>query len=180
MAGRLQRVILRCTAKLRAVVGRLDPDTEALPADANDWYANLLWIERRKCLLATHAGTLFSAFAPDVRAGQLRPLGPFLVPRIGEQLAAEGMGPAVLGVAEDPRAARIAKTADRSVLGAMNDLAVLCEHAVAGAGGLAGLDLPALHRRMQRNLCSARGYVPAVELAADRARPTFTRAVPET
>jgi uncharacterized protein DUF6933 len=31
------------------------------PADDDDWYANLLWLDRRKCLLITHAGTLFLA-----------------------------------------------------------------------------------------------------------------------
>lgn len=52
----------------------------------------------------------------------------------------------------------------------LNDLAVLCEHSVAAAGGLARLDLAGLHRRLQRNLCSARDYVPAIELATARAR----------
>lgn len=150
-------------------MGPPDPHTASLPAEADDWYANLLWIERRKCLLVTHAGTLFSVFAPDVRAGQLRPLGPFVLPRIADQLAAEGLAPGVLGVADD-LPVRIAKTADRSVLGAMNDLVLLCAHAVAGAGGLARLDLAELHRRVQRNLCSARDYVPAIELVAERAR----------
>lgn len=75
-------MILRCTAKLQAVVGRPDPRAGSMPASAGDWYANLLWIDRRKCLLVTHAGTLFSVFAPDVRVGELRPIGSFVVPRI--------------------------------------------------------------------------------------------------
>src|SRR5262245_46545241 len=49
---------------------------DAAPAD-DDWYANVLWLERRKCLLLTHAGTLFSIFVADVRAPELRPLGPY-------------------------------------------------------------------------------------------------------
>lgn len=40
-------------------------------------------IERRKGLLVTHVGTVFSIFAPDVRAAQLRPL----LERIVAQLA---------------------------------------------------------------------------------------------
>ena len=45
----------------------------ARPApDAGDWYANLLWFDRRKCLLLTHAATLFSIFGAGVRAGDLR------------------------------------------------------------------------------------------------------------
>ena len=26
-----------------------------VPAEDDDWYANLLWLDRRKCLLLTHA-----------------------------------------------------------------------------------------------------------------------------
>lgn len=156
-------MILRCTAKLQAVIGRAVPDAAALPASAGDWYANLLWIDGRKCLLATHAGTLFSVVVPDVRVAQLRPIGAFLVPRIVEQLAAEGLPAEIVGVT-DSCGVRIAKTADRSVLGCMNDLALHCEYAVADAGGLAQVDLGALHHRLQRNITSARDYVPAIEL----------------
>jgi len=61
------------------------------------FYANLLIIERRKCLLVIHAATLFSVFCPDVRAAQLRQFGPFLVPRIIAQLEAEGLSERALG-----------------------------------------------------------------------------------
>ena len=160
-------LVLRCTAKLQKLVGRPELPTAPPPASDDDWYANLLWIDGRKCLLVTHAGTLFSIFAPDVRAGDLRPLGTFVVPRIHDQLAAEGLSPDALGVI-DPSDARIAKTADRGVLGCMNDLALTCNYAVADAGGLAQLDLVGLHRRLQRNITSARRYVHSVDLVAER------------
>ncbi len=32
-----------------------------------DWYLNLLWFDRRKCLLLAHVGTLFPVFVADVR-----------------------------------------------------------------------------------------------------------------
>ena len=54
-------------------------------------------IERRKCLLITHAATLFSVFAPDVRAAQLRPVGSYVVERIVSQLSAEGLDEHALG-----------------------------------------------------------------------------------
>src|SRR3972149_2635576 len=44
------------------------------PAD-DEWYLNLLWIERGKCLLLTHAGTLFRVFVADVRKADLLPIG---------------------------------------------------------------------------------------------------------
>ncbi len=43
--------------------------------DVKDWYANLLWFDRRKCLLLTHVGTLFTIFEVDVSASDLRSTG---------------------------------------------------------------------------------------------------------
>jgi hypothetical protein len=40
--------------------------------DAEDWYANLLWFDHRKCLLMTHSATLFTIFEPNVSASGLR------------------------------------------------------------------------------------------------------------
>ena len=83
-------MIVRCTAKLRALLGRQAQHQADPGCSERDWYANLLVIERRKCLLVTHAGTLFSVFVPDVRVAQLRPLGPFVVARIADPAARRG------------------------------------------------------------------------------------------
>jgi hypothetical protein len=40
-----------------------------------DWYANLLWLSGRKCLLLTHAATLLTVLEADVRAADLRDPG---------------------------------------------------------------------------------------------------------
>lgn len=152
-------MILRCTAKLQAIVGRPDQSTSSLSPSTHDWYANLLWIEGRKCLLLTHAGTLFSVFAPDVRTAQLRPFGTFVVRQIESQLDAEGLPVDALGPL-DSADVTIAKTADRSVLGCMNDLAFTCGVIVEADGGLARLDLPALHHHLQRHISLARDDVP--------------------
>jgi hypothetical protein len=51
----------------------------------------------------------------------------------------------------------------------MTDMALLCQHAIAGPGGLARTDLAALNRSLRRNINSARDYHPPIELAAARA-----------
>ena len=89
----IARMLLRCTGRLLATIGgkaRPTLNTTALPS-GSDFYANLIWIERRKCLLVTHAGTLFSIFIPDVRTGDLRPIGRFVVPKIQHALNSEGL-----------------------------------------------------------------------------------------
>lgn len=49
--------------------------TESPPSD-DDWYLNLLWLDRRKCLLLAHAGTLFSVFVAGVRKADRGEGGP--------------------------------------------------------------------------------------------------------
>jgi len=50
----------------------------------------------------------------------------------------------------------------------MNDMAFLCEHVIAEAEGLAGTDLHELNRSLRRNINSASGYSPPIELTAKR------------
>ena len=126
----------------------------------------MFWVQRRKCLLVTLAGTLFSVFASAVQAADLRPLSAFVAPLITHQLLAEGYPAAALGPL-DPAQATIAPTADRQVLGCMNDVALVCQRATADSGSVSRLDLQALHQRLQRNITSARNYVPPVDLLAD-------------
>jgi hypothetical protein len=158
-------VILRCTKKLLAVLGASRAAEPGPAADAGDWYASLLWFDRRKCLLLTHAATLFSIFEADVRAVDLRATHRLVTGLVARELRREGLPPATFG---DLRSQEliVAKTADRSVLGCMNDMAFRCEAAITDAGGLAHIDLGELNHALHRNINSSRGYRPPVELAA--------------
>src|SRR5260370_33349480 len=83
-------VILRCTRKLLAVIG--SPVAEPAPApDPEDWYANLLWSDRRKCLLLTHSATLFTIFETDVTASGLRATGQLITGPIRRELRRAGL-----------------------------------------------------------------------------------------
>lgn len=139
---------------------------DPVPSD-DDWYLNLLWLERRKCLLFTHAGTLFSAFVPDVRAAYLRPIGPYAAAVIESELRSEGLPPEALGFL-DPAEVQLAKTASRSVLGFMNDIAVHCRYQIAAGGGLSACDVALLNHRLRRTLHNRDGYVRPLELVAER------------
>src|SRR5436309_12704185 len=88
------------------------------PSD-DEWYLNLLWIDRQKCLLLTHAGTLFSVFRAAVRAADLRPIGNYLVAAVETELRAENLPTGMFSDLE-AEGVRLAKTASRSTLGFMN------------------------------------------------------------
>jgi hypothetical protein len=160
-------VILRCTKKLLAIISPALA-AEPVPApDAEDWYANLLWFDRRKCLLLTHSATLFSIFEADVRASDLRATRDLVTRLIERELRRENLPSSTFG---DLRQEEIilARTADRSVLGCMNDMAFLCQEAITRSGGLRRTDLAALNQSLRRNINSARGYQRPIELTAER------------
>src|SRR5579862_5787281 len=137
--------------------------TDAQPSDS-DWYLNLLWIDRRKCLLFTHVGTLFPIFAGDVRAAELRPIGTYVAKLIKEQLLDEGFAPDRLGLL-DPEQVQLAKTASRAMLGVMNDTARHARHRIEAMGGLDWTNAVFLNRYLRRALHSRDGeYAKPIDL----------------
>jgi hypothetical protein len=139
-------------------------------ASGSDFYANLIWLDGRKCLLATHAATLFSVFAPDVRAADLRPIGRLVVPLIHDALDSEGLSADTFGHL-DADDVELAKTADRRVLGCMNDLANQCQWAIVEAGGIARLDVARLNHGLRRTILGPLGHTYPIDLAAAGAPP---------
>jgi hypothetical protein len=144
------------------------PVADPAPApDSEDCYANLMWFDRRKCLLLTHSATLFTIFEANVTASSLRAMRQLVTGLIGRELGREDLAPGTFGNLERQEVL-LAKTADRSVLGCMNDMAFMCEHAIAGAGSLASTDHAALNRSLRRNINSARDYRRPIDLAVGR------------
>jgi hypothetical protein len=158
-------VILRCTKKLLTVI-RPQQLIDCMP-DGEDWYANLLWLSSRKCLLLTHAATLFTVFETDVRAAELRDPGRLVTGLITRELLREQLPADTFG-SPDPASVILAKTADRSILGCMNDMAFMCETMTTRSGGLADTDIADLNQALRRNINSARGYQPPIELTVQR------------
>ena len=144
-------VVLRCTAKALNLLCARPKDLATAEHSDEDWYANLLWLERQKCLLLAHARTLFSVFVPSVHKADLMPVGASIVALIDNELLAENLPLDRLGVL-DPGSVVLAKTASRSVLGYMNEMARFCEYAVAESGGLARSDVQELNRELRRQL----------------------------
>jgi len=75
---------------------------------------------------------------------------------IARELAREGLPLTTFGLLGRQELI-VARTADRSVLGCINDMAVLCEHAIATSGGLRQADLADLNGALRRNIDSTRG-----------------------
>jgi hypothetical protein len=160
-------MVLRCTGRLLDLLGERESVAVDQPPGDDDWYANLLWVDRRKCLLLSHAGTLFPLFIADVRKGDLQPPGPFLIERIHAALADERLPADVLGSLHADEL-QIARTASRSILGFMNDSALTARDVVETSGGLKHTDVDELNRRLRRQLHNRDGYREPLDLVMDR------------
>lgn len=160
-------MIVRCTAKLLNLLGKRAVTLIDAPPSEDDWYANLLWLDRRKCLLIVHAGTLFPIFVADVRVTDLRPIG-----RVVDLLTAallEEQPPIDALGRLDPGEVRVAKTASRNVLGVMNEMAFECGWHIKQAGGLSNINADDLNRHLRRGLHTKDGqYRVPLELVHER------------
>ena len=161
-------MVVRCTGKLLNLLGKQSVRLADAPPSSDDWYANLLWLDRRKCLLITHAGTLFSLFVADIRVSDLRPFERRIVDLLTAALLDEGLPSDALGSLE-PSEARIAKTESRHVLGVMNQMAFEIGWHADQAGGLGNIDVDELNRHLRRSLHTKDGdYRVPLELVHER------------
>jgi hypothetical protein len=163
-------MILRCTGKLLRLLRISTTSLAEGPSipDEHQWYANLLWFDRRKCLLLTHAETFFSVFVPDIRKADLTPVGPFVVAAIEDALASEDLPRETFGDL-DPHDVILRKTASRVVLGCMNELARLIEYDVIDQSQSGVVEVDALNHRLRRIILGPLGLRYPIDLAAERA-----------
>jgi hypothetical protein len=68
----------------------------------------------------------------------------------------------------EPENVRLAKTASRSTLGFMNEMAFELRYLIAYAGGLGRCDIDVLNHGLRRTLCNRGEYVRPIELVARR------------
>jgi hypothetical protein len=148
-------------------------DLSQVVPSPEDWYGNLVWVDRRKCLLLTHAHTLFPIFAADVRAADLRPVGSFVVPLIDSALASERLSADTFGRL-DPGDVHMAKTADRSILACMNDMVLMIRRVVSSFEGLEHCDIAQINRQLRRDIHNprGRGYARPIDMARTWPRAT--------
>jgi hypothetical protein len=128
-----------------------------------DWHANLLRIDRRKCLLFTDSQTLFVFLVPAVLRRDLAELQDLLRSGCADTLRSHGIDPASIPVISSDDHVTIAKTNDRRVLGSMNDYAFLFKVHIEGEGGLEHCDIPSLNRKINETPMGMLKYNSAIQ-----------------
>ena len=153
--------LIKCTQKLLAEIpsNLVDPS-----ASGDSWHANLLRIERRKCVLFTHDATLYSVFVPGLKKPNFEGVDEVFSQRLFKVLLWDEFSQTQIEQMLDScRRIRFTRSNNRSVLGSMNDLRFQVEVNVAHDGGLSNLDMMDLHHRLNRVPLSAVGYRYAVD-----------------
>lgn len=137
-------------------------DISAIPAPAEgfgNWYANLLKIERKKCLFLTNERTLYSFLIPAVVKADLKQFHRLFLNHLLLNLQYEEIQPEIINQVKDEyREIGFAKTASKSILGSMNDMAFHYEYHVSYEGGLANIKLLDLNHRLNKTPMGAIKY----------------------
>lgn len=124
--------VVRCTGKLLKEL-RIEPvEFETSGAmSGRDWHANLLVIERKKCILVTHSLSLYSFFIFGVTRKDFDNFTSVFNEHLRAQLDSEGLNkPAFFDLNDDDVDVIITKTNSKSVLGSMNELSYGLKYAI--------------------------------------------------
>ena len=145
--------LIRCAKKLLAemeaqVASSSEP---ANVARLGNWYANLLRIERKKCVIFTSERTLLTFLAVGLSRDAIRDYTTLFQAGLSQVLEGEGFAPGdVDRVLTEYQELALATTIDRSVVGSLNDLARMAAAYVHHDGGLRDCDLGTINHRLNQ------------------------------
>jgi len=143
-SGKRDMQLIRCTAKLRKEMGLRDSDLfKGSVADSalGPWHANLIYINRRKCVLFVNDRTFFNFIVVDVRRSEIRKLHQLFLSYLYPVLAEEGFANCEREqIASEYKEVRYVKSTNRSVLGSMNDLTIHYKYRIMMEANIAGMD----------------------------------------
>ena len=125
--------LIHCTQKLLKELGNppLEAPDAPNPRGLGNWYANLLRIDRRKCLLFTDEKTLYSFLIPAVKKENLQNILDEFLFHLKLNLQAEGFSLEVVRrVMTEYTEVGFAKTASKTVLGAMTQISFEAEYLI--------------------------------------------------
>lgn len=125
----------------------------AAPAEpspgAVEFYANLLWVDSRKCLIFAEAKTLFCFLVPDILKKDIAPFGEFIVARLEFELVTEELPRDLFGSFDASRVS-VGPTRDRAVLGSLVEFGRHAGYRIDAEGGLHRANIGEINARLRR------------------------------
>jgi hypothetical protein len=142
-------MLVRCTQKLLKALGVERATAELDEPGAGvfeEWYGNLIWVDRRKNLVFTDAATLFSFLIPDVKKRDWADFGKLFRSHLDGALKRQQLDPADLLTQSD--SISFGRTRDRRILSSQNDLVFGYRAHIDGHGGLLRADIHEINYRI--------------------------------
>ncbi len=159
--------LIRCTKKLQKEMGLKQSDLcaeEPRFSYLGPWHANLIHIDRRKCVLYVNDKTLFNFIVLDLSRVQISELDKLFKGYLSCVLADAGIPDAERGrILSEYHELGYANTSSKSVLGSMNDLAFHYKYSIQEAGGEHSPAVPEIIRRLNQMPMSAIAEVFSIE-----------------
>jgi len=159
--------LIHCTQKLLKELDVPLVELDNIPSASEglgSWYANLIRIDRKKCLLFTNEKTLYSFLIPKVVKSTLKNIEDEFLINLNFNLQAEGFSLEVINkVMQECKEIGFAKTASKSVLGSMNEFAFEFEFLIRREGGIDHIKILQINQQINRTPMSAIKYQYPIE-----------------
>jgi hypothetical protein len=148
--------IIRCTQKLLSELKIKPSDSDQSSNGFESWHANLLRIDRRRCVLLAHDRTLYTFLIPGMTKPHFQNFDDVFRQNLFKSLMEENLPQKHIEIFIDNiREIEISKTNNLSVLGSMNDLTFQLKYRIADEGGLLNADITKLNHDLNRTSMSA-------------------------
>jgi len=156
--------LIRCTQKLLKELKIKPTEKSPIFGYIGGWHANLLRIDRRKCVLFTNDQSLYSFFVPGLKKPGFVHFDEVFRQNLFKCLLNERFSQdQIEKVLDEYREVKFAKTKNRSVLGSMNDLAFQVKYRVEDSGELNYLEPMALNQTLNRIPLKAIDYQYSID-----------------
>ena len=159
--------LIRCTKKLQKEMGLKKSDiSEDEPKESylGSWHANLIYIDRKKCLLFVNDKTLFNFIVPDISRAQIKELSNIFRVNLECVLATEGVSKrAKTKIMSEYESIQYTNTNSKSILGSMNDLAFHYKYLIQSEGGVQSYAVPSIIKKLNHMPMGALAYVFPIE-----------------
>ena len=159
--------IIHCTLKLlkELDISLVEPDKIPLPTEGlGNWYANLLRLDRRKCLVFTNEKSLYTFLIPKVLKANLKNIEQEFLINLSYNLQNEGFGLEVINrVMQEYQEIGFAKTSNRQVLSSMIEFAFQYDYFIRREEGLEKARIFEINKHINRTIKGALKYKHPIE-----------------
>jgi len=158
-------MILRCTKKLLTEYGLSVVEDTSDNKTFSEWYANLIYIERKKCILFTESKTLYSIILLDIKKADIINIGEIFYKQLYRSFLQIGIKEYLIKhIIPQPLKIIYSKTQDKKILGSMNDYAYQYKYSILAKGGIRNIDIDEMIHNVNESPMSLIGYNSAERL----------------